>query len=242
MKLFLPRSIAVLILFLVLATAFASWAFVSTRQIPDFYRDLLAVPLERSEVAGIGFERQLVELSNRIRLDDSWTAKLTQDQVNGWLASDLPEKFPNALPSTIKDPRISIEEKKLKLVFQLESREFSGVIQINGEVFSTEVRNQIAFRIHRVQSGFVPVPISWWAPRLENSLGKSEIVLTWSEWEDDIVALVTLPASFTHRTEMSAILEDVQLGDGCILLAGRTVHQAKGSSQEVADTTANVQR
>ena len=38
-----------------------------------------------------------------------WEIRFTADEINGWLAVDLVKNHPNALPPTLKDPRVSID-------------------------------------------------------------------------------------------------------------------------------------
>ncbi len=44
-----------------------------------------------------------------------WSAVFTDEQINGWLAADLPEKFPQLLPPEIQDPRVVFAPGQLQL-------------------------------------------------------------------------------------------------------------------------------
>ena len=135
-----------------------------------------------------------------------------------------------------------MSSNEIQLAFRFHSSGFNGIIHVTGDVFATEVENQIAFRIVSVRSGVVPVPIAWWADRLEGSLRDSDIILEWSEMANEPVALVTLPTSFSGGKKRHAILDVVQLTDQGIGLSGRTIHSAESSRTASPDATDNIQR
>jgi len=166
MKRKMPRRLIAVMVAGLVVICLVVVVFSSMNGVPEFYRQALAIAHPKSQIQGQLFERRLVELSNRMRLDESWSAVLTESQINGWLAADLLEKFPDALPDSISQPRVSMSENEIRIAFQFRSKSLSGVIQIQGDLFATDVENQIAFRIATVRSGIIPIPISWWGDRL----------------------------------------------------------------------------
>ncbi|MGI9517966.1 MAG: hypothetical protein ACR2NP_13015 [Pirellulaceae bacterium] len=225
MRLSIPRKFFLVIVPLVLVGIGSLLVLLSTRYEPAQYRKWLAVSPEQNAERGLEFERNMVELSNRIRLDQDWTACLTHEQINGWLAADLPQKFPEVLPSTVSEPRVVIRENEIDLVFRIESGRFRGVVTVTGEVFCTDVDNQLAFRIGKVRSGVLPVPMSWWAGQLESSLRTSDILLSWSRIDGDPVAMINLPASFEHGEGTRPTFESIVLRPGQITISGRSQHE-----------------
>ena len=90
-----------------LITAFAAallavlslWClYQASQQEPGFYQQALAAPAAAQAEDGDRFERTALDLHNQIQHTGRWEACLTQDEINGWLAIDLPAKFPQALP------------------------------------------------------------------------------------------------------------------------------------------------
>jgi hypothetical protein len=219
-----PRLVAVAVVAGLLLSGLI-WALThSMQRMPDFYRRCLNVPWEQSVEDGRLFERRLVELSNQMRLDTRWSMVWSASQINGWLAADLPEKFPHALPASIQEPRVAISGDGIQVAFRLESPSLRGIVRIQGDVFATDRENQIAFRISQVKSGILPIPISWWAARLQQSLRGSDIILEWSEIERDPVALITLPVTFSGGEQRHSVLEAIQLSSRGLGISGRTVH------------------
>ena len=229
MKQKMPRLMITVVVTGLVITCILVLIVMSMKRAPEFYRQSLCTPDEQSEAEGRLFERRLVELSNQIRFQESWSSVWTESQINGWLAADLANKFPNVLPDSIIQPRISVEENEIHLAFQVQSKRFNGIIEIRAEVFATQVENQIGFRIVKVRSGLVPVPISWWAGRLEESLRSRDVVLEWTELENSLVALITLPSQFSDGHDRHTILDAVQLTKQGIGLSGRTIHLSSGN-------------
>ena len=62
----------------------------------------------REKQASDGMVRRVATLSNATRRDGPWEVTFTAEQINGWLAVGMVEDFPNALPLSIKDPRVVI--------------------------------------------------------------------------------------------------------------------------------------
>src|SRR5262245_66308041 len=94
---------------IVLALTIALSAFYrATQQAPQFYREALAAAPRSQHDEGQRFERQALALHNQLQHTGRWEVRFTQDEINGWLASELPEKFPELLPHGVSDPRVAI--------------------------------------------------------------------------------------------------------------------------------------
>src|SRR5438128_2646719 len=110
-----------------LITAFAAallavlslWClYQASRRAPDFYRQALAESSAAQADDGERFERTALYLHNQLQHAGRWEARITQEQINGWLATDLPAKFPHALPSGVSEPRIAIDDGVLRIALR----------------------------------------------------------------------------------------------------------------------------
>ena len=201
---------------LLLGAGFATWR--STRSAPDWYTAALEASDSQNSDNGRLLERRLVSLSNDLRFSESWSAVLPDEMLNGWLASDLPEKLPEALPDSIRNPRLRIDGEKLLLVFQSQAT----VVQVTLGIRATSTPNQIAFKVVRVRSGWIPIPISWWAESLTESLQRKDVLLEWSEQDGAPIALLTLPNSVTTDETRQSFLKAAQLQGNALAIAGTT--------------------
>jgi len=218
-------------------------AYVSMTRIPKFYRQALLISNSENSLAGREFEGRLADLVNQIRNEDVWSVCWTDQQINGWLAVDLPRKFRGVVSQSLIHPRIAIDEDELRLAFQFQRMGLRGIVEIRGEVFSTEVDNQIALRVEYARCGFFPIPVAWWAERLQVALTDWDIGIEWTELENDPVALINLPPTLGFHEEQRVVLQGIQLSPSTIALAGQTVVHQSDSSQSGADVSAdNIQR
>ncbi len=227
----MPRlAILILAIFVVVTGSVVVTAYYAMQRPPRFYQQALNVPMPDYRVAGDQFERAIIELSNQIRYQPNWSAEFSATEINGWIATDLPEKFPETLPEVISEPRIAIENDQLELAFRVISPRFRGVVHIRGNVFCTDRHNQIAFQLSKISSGFVSIPISFWADRIQDSLNQKGIVLTWTEYRGDPVALVTLPNDLSCQDAGPISIDSITLHQGQLQIAGSTKQLAPATA------------
>jgi hypothetical protein len=222
-------SLAVLVLLAAIALIGAWW---SAKQVPEFYERALAVEPRQHAEMGDKLEENLLELRNDASQDGRWQAIFTDDQINGWLAADLPEKFPEALPEEIKDPRVAIEPKVAHVAARFESPQISTVISLAVEVHLTDEPNVLAVRVRQARAGLLPVPLAEWKDRVTEAAANSGIPIRWSEQEGDLLALVTIPMEHAEHEHVLR-LEQIELRDGELVLGGRT--EREGASPTTRD-------
>src|SRR5262245_4542537 len=85
------------------------------QQVPQFYEQAIAAPVVQQQQAAEHFEHQALKLQNQIRREEDWRLEITADEVNGWLATVLPEKFPGVLPPDVSEPRVAIAPDRLHI-------------------------------------------------------------------------------------------------------------------------------
>ena len=203
--------------------AFLYWVIRSTQIEPEFYAAALSIDAASAADDGDEFEREMLDMHNQVRESKTWSATFTESQINGWMASDLPEKFPDSLPNHVVQPRVAISPGELKLAFRVETGPYKGVITAIGHVFLTQKQNQIAVRIKSVRSGVVPIAIEAFANQLSNNLSKRDIAVTWSEQDGDPVANILIPANIqSNSRQRSMFIDSIEQLDGKIRIAGRT--------------------
>lgn len=202
----------------------AIWViYASAQREPDFYK--VALELEKQTLAeqGIAFERQVLDLQNNARTMRQWQAVFTDDQINGWLASDFPEKFPGALPHSVSDPRVGIDKNALRVAFRFNSGRIKGIVQAEVDAFCTDVPGQIAIRIKKVSSGWVPIPVNSIADRISAALRRLGAQVEWSEIDSDPVALIEIPADKVRIGDKRVTIESIQLLENKLVLIGKSV-------------------
>ncbi|MEQ8788756.1 MAG: hypothetical protein RIC55_20765 [Pirellulaceae bacterium] len=210
--------------FLLLAVAAVGLlcAWWGASHVPDFYDQALKAEPERLAEAGDKLEENILDLRNDSLDEGVWRATFTDEQINGWLAVDLPDKFPKTLPPQLKDPRVAIEPNLAHVAARYESPQLTTIVSLAVEVRLTDQPNELAIRIRQARAGMLPVPLSEWLDRVSAAAENGGIPLRWIEQEGDPVAIVTVPLEDKHHRDHLLRLTQIDLQDGALVVAGVT--------------------
>ena len=205
----------------VLVGGFLGWAYRATQQAPEFYvRQLRAETLQRHKRTGDAFERQALQLNNQIRKADRWQARFTADEINAWLAVDLPQKFPDVLPPDVQSPRVAIESEMIQVACRVETPQFSSVVSLGVHPYVTSEPNVVALRVKQLRAGTLPLPLGQYLDRITEQCAQAGVPLRWSEEEGDPVALVTLPLTPEDFQNRLVRVEQIELTEGTLIVSG----------------------
>lgn len=221
----------------VVATVTASTAcffFRAAQQEPAFYRQAMRVEPQQQAQAGDELEQELLELSNDVRTAGQWEAVFSEEQINGWLAADLPEKFPGMLPEGVESPRVAIHEDEVQIAARYQDKLMSSVVSIALDVCLTDESNTLAVTIKKIRAGVLPVPIRQFLDRISRTAKKGDIALRWSQEEGNPVALVTIPSSREDYAHREIYVETIELREGEVYMSGRTDEARSSATTEVA--------
>jgi len=205
--------------------------YQATRQEPEFYRRALVVAPEVEKEAGDELEKRVLDLRNSARKPGDWEAEFTDAQVNGWLASDLPEKFPSSLPREIADPRLAFTPGGAQMACRYTDNGLDAVLALAVEIELTGEPNELAIRITSASVGLFPLPLSPWKDRLSKAAERSSVPLRWEDKDGDLVAVVTIPRTHEKFKNSDITIHTVELRDGAIFLAGSTSFITPGSKE-----------
>lgn len=214
--------LAVVIVFVVVAAVSVWSAYQASQQVPDFYAEALAAPPAIQAAAGQELERQALKLNSQVRRPGRWEARFTQDQINGWLAVDLPTKFPGSLPRGVSDPRVDVSRDEIQLAVKWQQGNTSAVLSAAGEVYLTEESNEVAVRILAVRAGSLPVPLARFLDEIASRAASSGLPLAWTEVDGDPVAIIKLPLDREEFRGKRLLVEELRLEEGELIVAGRT--------------------
>ena len=205
----------------------AVWGlYRAARQEPDFYQAALQVESTVQEDAGDALEREILDLHNEARAEGRWEAVFTNEQLNGWLASDLAEKFPNLLPPGTKDPRVAIRAGQAQIACRHQSGTLETVISFALGVHLTEDTNTLAIRISKLRAGTLPLPLKRFLDGISRAAKNADLRLRWTTMNGDPLALVTVPSQHEDYAHRAIYLETIELREGEIYLSGRTEESA----------------
>lgn len=203
---------------LILAGAGSFFSY-QVRQVPEFYEQAIAARPQEQIAAGQQFEQQAIEVQNQIRRAGEWRAELTEEEINGWLATVLPEKFPGVLPPDVSDPRVAIQQDRLLIAAKYRVSGIETVVSLELSAFLTEEPNVVAVRVHRVAAGNIPVPLGKYLEEITAAAAKRGIYIGWQEVDGDPLAIVTLPLA-EPGDKREIILRSLELLPGRAMAGG----------------------
>ncbi len=209
-----------------LVAATTWYAIAEAQRIPDFYAQVLPAGHPQAKIDGQQFERNLIRLQNSARQRKPWRVEISQDQVNGWLANDLPQKFPNSIPRQVMEPRAVFDQNEVKLAFRYQTNGIEGIIVLTADVFCTDQQNEIAVEIKSVRAGIIPLPVGPWIDKVTDSLRQAGIPLFWTTTSDSPVAVFSIPEHLSVKgNNWQVVIEAIELSPEKLLIAGTTVEQ-----------------
>jgi hypothetical protein len=207
----------------------------ATQHVPEFYQKALARKPTEQKAAADQLERQVLQLHNEARKPGRWEARFSQDQINGWLASDLPVKFPGALPDGVSAPRVAIETGRMQLAVRYEQGDISTVLSLAGDAYLTDRPNEVAVHIQHVRAGAVPVPLAQFLDNIAERANDAGLPLRWTQQDGDPVALVKLPLDREEFKGQQLQVERLQIADGEIVVSGRTEGPTAGEEPKTEE-------
>jgi hypothetical protein len=224
---------AVVSLFVVCIAA-AYWA---SQRPPRFYRQAMAASPADALRHGEHFERAALDLHNSAQHVGRWQISLTADEINGWLATDLPAKFPRLLPSGISDPRVAIDGDVFHLAVRYHRGNIDTVLSLAGEAYLTAQTNEVAIRLDSARAGLVPIPLGRVIQEINDRAERADVNLRWTEVKGSPVALLRLPLE-SENSERRTVLDRLNTTPNQILLAGRTEFLSSPPDHLAAPNTA----
>ena len=193
---------------------------------PDFYQEALLVEPAEYEGAGDELEQSVLDLHNDARSIGTWEAVFSEEQVNGWLVSEMPDKFPNVLPAGTQEPRVAIDSESIRVACRFDNGKIKTVISMALDVDLTTETNTLAIRVSKLRAGVLPVPLKQFLDKITRAARNGDVPLAWRQIDGDPVALVTIPITHEDYAHREIYVDAIELRDGEIFLAGHTERKA----------------
>ena len=203
-----------------LAAVGAFSVYRMSRWQPLFYDSSIRIDREQAARAGDQFERNILAVHNEVVDDRRWRIAILDGQVNGWLATVLPEKFPEMLPDFVQDPRVQFRAGEAELACRYVGPRFSAVASVVVEPFLTEQPNVIALRIRQARLGALPGLKKRLVEQASLAARRHGLPLQWTQVDNDPVALLTLDAP-TTSPGADLRLEVLELSAGQLVIGGQ---------------------
>ncbi len=225
MRHWIKRIASIAVTVLIVGFVFSWWAVRQTQHVPEFYQRATGTGTAAAGSSGrvvmdTNVERLLTDSDAPIV--ESWNAVFTVDEVNAWLAEELPTSFPQLLAQGATDPRICIVDGRVLAAARYKTKRLDLVISCELAVELTEEPNMLALRVKHLRAGALPIPLSSFLTGISKEAAKGDVDIRWDDTEAGPVALVKVPSEHPRYVTNPVLVESVQLVDGALVLSGNT--------------------
>jgi len=212
------RRVAFIALFLLSAVCAAGgslfWALV---QVPDFYEEELATPVDPAvrHAAAKTFVQQTLRLVDDIKYSDRWSQEFTQRQVNSWIAEELHTKYAKLVPPGVSRPRVRFLDQTVLIGFRFEQKRFSGIVSLRLKPWVSQP-NQLTLEVLSVRAGLVPIPLDDVLGAVTRQLEYAGWQTEWRQNDGNDVLIVHLDRPGRNQP----VLESVAVAEGVLRIRG----------------------
>lgn len=146
-----------------------------------------------------------------------WDAVFTADEVNAWLAFDLPRNHRSLLPSGVAAPRVRFRQRHVTVGARLE---YGLLAALAWADFEVELRDTGQLRITPAAAGLgaVPLPGDFAVRELARGIGALGLPAELRRIDGRLVLSIAIPAAAAGACR----LESLRIDDGEMLLTGET--------------------
>jgi hypothetical protein len=182
----------------------ARWAIRQSQKVPEFYQQAIAAaPPENLAESSRELEQRVEQLHAEVAQTGTWSAEFDADQINAWLAAELPKRFPTVQAKGLQDPRVMISEGKLTLAARFTNQRIDAVLSCELTAQLTEQPNRLAVRIDNLRVGALPLPLSKFKQLIAKAAARLHLNVTWEEADEGTVALVELADRHPSEQELA---------------------------------------
>lgn len=200
---------------------------------PEFYRDRLAAlptvsptisPPVAAEQAGRRLVTKVAALQAALDREGAWEAALAEEEINGWLAIDLPRNHPQLLPAGWSDPRVALEPGRIRAAaHRAVLGPLGGIVSLALDVRLRQ-RNVVECTVADARLGVIPLPRAAWLHWIATRLGPLGLPTEIRRRDGASTLAITLVA--TDRTQVT--LEALAVDARELLMAGTVTRPAGG--------------
>jgi len=220
MALLLRRSTKLILVLLGAIGCGLGGLYLSVRHEPKFYRAARIADHETAARESDDLLAHATALASDVNRTGTWQGLFTEQQINGWLAVDLPKNHGDAMPTDVSDPRVSLRDGELTIGFRYNGGPVPVVVSFDVEPYLVE-SNVLAVRVRGARAGLLPLPLQQWLEDMSQQIQEADLHLHWQHEQDDPVAIISADPAMSGR-ETVYRLDVLELTDGELFVSGTT--------------------
>ncbi|MGE3808090.1 MAG: hypothetical protein AB7K24_25800 [Gemmataceae bacterium] len=201
--------------------------FALLRHVPAFYAQAaVADGPERKQKAN-EFVSKFIRLLGDHR--GQWYDTFTSEEINCYLSDGL-EKKGVVLPDGVHEPRVAIEQDRIRLGFRYGKKPWSTIVTVDLRLWHKEP-NLVACEFERVRAGLIPISIQSFLEKLSESARKQNIEVNYYRHDGHPVAVLRFQAD---RTNPTFCLQRLELRPGELFIHGKAADEVQLQGEPIA--------
>jgi hypothetical protein len=207
--------------------AILGWLYSAITHVPEFYAEVLAAAPENllqplAEQAATNIQ----ETKHEVQREETWELILLEDEVNAWLAYELPKRANRQWPKDWRDPRVQFNDHETACAVTHQSS-IATVISWKITPRLTEQPNEVLLLFHSVHAGSLPLPLEKLLEPLQQQMHFNQIRIAWEISTEGLVARCTVPKQSPDFPGRDLALTALEVQAGQIRLAGTSSPRQK---------------
>lgn len=194
---------------------------VATLTVPPAFQGPSFADRAGAEDAARRFVTGLSVLHAAFIREGGWEGVFAEDDLNSWLATDVPRNHRGALPHRVADLRVDFRPRQIAASARLA---VAGLRPVASVVLGVRLRepNQLGVTVEEAALGVIPLPRGPILAELRRRFDRLGMVTSLRQLDGRSVLVVYIPS--THESGgPSHWLESLSIADGSLAIAGRTL-------------------
>lgn len=199
------------------------WVSHQTQQVPEFYqRAVVVLPPEQLAESSEQLEADVEKLQADVKRRGAWEASFEVEQINAWLADQLPKRYPDLQAKGLAEPRIMIEDGTMHAAARIDGNRIKAVVSCELSVQLTDQPNQLAIVVGALRAGALPLPVSQFQGTIQRLLKRTKLDLKWETLDGQTVALIQVPSEYPGYSDKPVVIESIDLSSGQLRVIGQS--------------------
>lgn len=189
---------------------------------PEFYQEALEIDENESVAASMELKHEATEVVQQIDAGEKWELTITEDQVNGWFATELSKIMSQKNIQYVSEPRVKIETQGATLACRWTASALSGVLVCKLTATLDSEQQTIKVQLGQIRSGWVAIHRDRWEPDAKRSLANANLPITWDDQQSNPEITVDL-SEIKTETGRTVRVESLAFLDGSLQLQGSSL-------------------
>ena len=186
---------------------------------PRFYQQALQTPPQELQAAHRSFVQAAAELERELQQENQWQAEFTQEQLNGWLASELPGWLAEHEIEEFEQPRLQLVDGRVQLACRWRHSSLSGIVVLECRPIFDPAAESLSLEILDVRSGWLPIATSRWLTPVQDLTANINLPARWDVSSGlPTLHLLLKDRLYDERGPLS--LQSLTISDGRIRISG----------------------